>query len=374
MSTGIRVGITVAWLLVVLLPGAAIAQDKPGSPIDFSLYAHNPVLPRGPEGAWDSGFVAYGKVIYVDGVFHMFYAGGHNLRDGHSSIGYATSPDGFTWTKSPQNPVLDLETEYGIRAAVPVVENDMWILYFTPRQYPGILGGQTILRATASTPNGPWIIDQQAAVERGQPGAWDRLRVVLDDVILTDDGYRLYYTGGAAHPFTPSGIGMALSDDGQTWTRFDDPTTTQMLFGSGDPVLVRHNTHGQWDDYFVWGASVVSGKRGWEMFYSGGQSGPNHEPLLFGIGYAVSEDGLHWERYGSAPALDIDDRAFPDAPWEAWMPSVVVVDDVYYLFYTTFPAGGLDYYDHYSGFPDTSFNYEIGLATGTISDAGAAAP
>lgn len=366
MGTRTRVGIAMMWLLI-LLPGAAIAQE-PEPIINFTLYSGNPVLPRGPEGAWDSGFVAYGKVIYVDGVFHMFYAGGDNLLVGHSAIGYATSPDGLNWTKSPQNPVFDLETEYGVRVAVPIVENDRWILYFTPRQYPGILGEQTILRATAPFPTGPWTIEDHVLVGPGQPGAWDRLRVVIDCVIPTADGYMLYYTGGAAHPFTPSGIGAAISDDGQTWTRFDDLATTSVIFRSGDPVLVRHNSYGQWDDYFVWAASVVGGgERGWEMFYSGGRSGPNHETLLFGIGYATSEDGLHWSRSGSTPVLDIDERVFPDAPWEAWQPSVVVVEDVYYLFYTAFPAGGLHYYDYYSGFPDTSFDYEIGLATSTIS-------
>ena len=61
----------------------------------WTKHASNPVIEPGPEGAWDDEGVLTGGVIYKDGTFHMWYTGwdGTNTR-----IGLATSSDGFSWT------------------------------------------------------------------------------------------------------------------------------------------------------------------------------------------------------------------------------------------------------------------------------------
>jgi hypothetical protein len=65
----------------------------------------NPVLDSTP-GAWDSGYVGFGTVIKEsDDSFHLWYSGGSDssLNNG---IGYASSTDGITWVKDPDNPIF----------------------------------------------------------------------------------------------------------------------------------------------------------------------------------------------------------------------------------------------------------------------------
>jgi hypothetical protein len=66
--------------------------------INWTKYAGNPVL-AGTPGDWDEGFIAWPSVILEGGVYKMWYTG-------NGSIGYATSPDGTSWTKHPGNPVF----------------------------------------------------------------------------------------------------------------------------------------------------------------------------------------------------------------------------------------------------------------------------
>ena len=64
----------------------------------------NPVIVPGPRGSWESWWVYVPRVVFADGVFHMFYLGA--TSSGNTQIGYAFSPDGVSWTKHARNPVL----------------------------------------------------------------------------------------------------------------------------------------------------------------------------------------------------------------------------------------------------------------------------
>jgi len=64
------------------------------------------VLEPGPL-LWDS-YQVYGPGVIFDGAsYHMWYAGiwGYGTYLGGVQIGYATSPDGISWTKDPENPI-----------------------------------------------------------------------------------------------------------------------------------------------------------------------------------------------------------------------------------------------------------------------------
>ena len=73
-----------------------------------------PVLNPDPEFAWDSSDVSYPGVIYdpASGSYTMFYSGGVHqaehlyIQGVIRRIGYATSTDGITWTKSVANPIV----------------------------------------------------------------------------------------------------------------------------------------------------------------------------------------------------------------------------------------------------------------------------
>ena len=72
-----------------------------------------PVLPLGPEGSWDSRSHAGPCVLNLEDGFHMWSLGSGEYKGKTAwRIGHATSPDGLKWTKTAQEPVLDIGPFY----------------------------------------------------------------------------------------------------------------------------------------------------------------------------------------------------------------------------------------------------------------------
>jgi hypothetical protein len=86
--------------------GICIGHATSSDGITWTKDAANPVF-EGAVSGWDSGDTQSAGVTYdaITGVFHMWYAG-DNLDQGEEAIGYASSIDGTTWTRGPNNPVL----------------------------------------------------------------------------------------------------------------------------------------------------------------------------------------------------------------------------------------------------------------------------
>ncbi len=65
------------------------------------------VLLNGGAGTWDATHTAYGTIMPdPGGGYQMWYSGGDGSVD--QGIGYATSPDGIVWTRSPGNPIANV--------------------------------------------------------------------------------------------------------------------------------------------------------------------------------------------------------------------------------------------------------------------------
>ena len=79
------------------------------------------VLDVGAPGAWDAHKVGRPSVLYEAGEFRMWFDGQIN---GIRHVGYATSPDGFTWTKYAGNPIvhgagaIDVDRDSGLYVMV----------------------------------------------------------------------------------------------------------------------------------------------------------------------------------------------------------------------------------------------------------------
>jgi len=68
-----------------------------------------PLLPLGPRGSWDAQSHAGPCVLKLADGFHLWYLGSGSYRGKTAwRIGHATSPDGLKWTRSGQEPVLDV--------------------------------------------------------------------------------------------------------------------------------------------------------------------------------------------------------------------------------------------------------------------------
>ncbi len=95
---------------LILLAITAIFSLNLYCQIHWEKHPDNPVLTPGSPGEWDEDCISPSSVIYYDSTYHMWYTSGRFDTIPHR-IGHATSPDGITWTKDTNNPVLDVGPE-----------------------------------------------------------------------------------------------------------------------------------------------------------------------------------------------------------------------------------------------------------------------
>ncbi|MCJ7654707.1 MAG: hypothetical protein MUO97_05305 [Dehalococcoidia bacterium] len=69
----------------------------------WKRYGNNPVLSPGAD--WDNISVGYCSVLNLSDGWHMWFGGGEGTNHG---MGYATSPDGISWAKHPDNPIFHI--------------------------------------------------------------------------------------------------------------------------------------------------------------------------------------------------------------------------------------------------------------------------
>lgn len=343
MSSGRKLLLGVVVLVLCALPTAHVSGQPGDRTLQVTFTPHTDVvLPRGLPGAWDAGFVVPGDVIYADGQFHLFYTGGESYATHSWAIGYAVSRDGIHWVKSINNPIIERcrsPFDCGLMLGAVLFDDGEWIAYLNPHRAPGIMPGREVSRATAASPTGPWTIDSEPVLE-GARGTWEHY-VTVDDAVRTPEGIRLYYTGWDRY-LIPQ-IGLATAPDGIQFEKHREESA--LSFTHCTPVLAPQQGRA-WDNASVQASSVMVTENGWDLLYYGVPEGETNTAGLRGIGYATSEDGIHWLRYCDNPVLTLDESVSP------WMPVAVQVEGTTYLFYAVRPHDTL--------------NFEVGLAEGTI--------
>ncbi len=162
-----------------------------------------PVLEPGPSGAWDSYTVLAPTVVQTQEGYVMYFTGGSSLSSNTWQIGRATSADGVHWTKYDDPATSD----------VALAESD------------------PVLSPAADT------------------SAWDHSFVQQPRVQLTPDGWVMLYRSGAG---ADGKLGLALSEDGISWSRFDaNPVLVPQVVQGGKAIwytdLVYHDS-----TYFIY--------------------------------------------------------------------------------------------------------------------------
>jgi hypothetical protein len=133
-------------------------------------------------------------------------------------------------------------------------------------------------------------------------------------VLYDGTKYRIWYTG---HDGSRYRIGYAYSSDGTTWFK-----------SAANPVF-KLGSLGSWDDFHVYGPSIIYDGITYSMWYSG------HDGSNWRIGYATSSDGITWTKDGSNPLLDIG----PPGSWEEvgiHSPNVLSSGGSYHMWYRGF--------------------------------------
>ena len=336
------------------VPSATLAATPPGDvptqlpnaiPTDqleaslFHFYEGNPVLQQSNNPKWDNQFVDPGAMVYHDSMFHMFY-NGINGFPAPVGVGYATSPDGYHWTRQTDEPVLHAEALHDTNfpgsnlfvTSALVEPNGTWVLYFYTLRGNTFMDPGEIGRATAPSPTGPWTIDSDPALSPGSDGSWDDIQVSAPNVLKTDDGYLMYYD--ALGQGGTSMIGMATSSDGIHWEKYNDPTTTDTAFAESDPVLPVSEEG--WDSKRVIDPNVVRTADRFEMIYLATSAHRKFGPGEYSFGAATSPDGISWTKSNRNPILSNNEHP----QWsQAFLATLLYVDDTYFLYFDLVTPG-----------------------------------
>ncbi|HLX61182.1 MAG TPA: glycosyl hydrolase family 65 protein [Planctomycetota bacterium] len=189
----------------------ALVESKDG----LSWSAPEVVLPPAKTG-WEDDINRPVVLKRTDG-YHMWYTG---QAKGHSSIGYATSADGKNWKRMSEKPVLSAEKPWEkVAVMCPHVLWDegakqfrMW--YSAGDQYePNAIG-------YATSPDGlTWTKHEANPVFISDPNsAWEKHKVTACQVVQQNGWHVMFYIGFRDENHAQ--IGLARSKDGITnWER-----------------------------------------------------------------------------------------------------------------------------------------------------------
>ncbi|MCL4218544.1 MAG: glycosylase [Candidatus Hydrogenedentes bacterium] len=257
-----------------LLCAIVVFAGAPGFPaelVEFTPYEGNPVFEGAGPGHWDEHIRERGWILLEDGLYHLWYTGYAGSDDNPKYLGYATSPDGITWTRHPDNPVHDA---HWVEDMTVVKRDGVYYMFAEGRDdQPHLL---------TSTDRVHWTRQGQLAIRKttGEliaPGPYGTPAVFVEDGVW----HLLYERDDEA-------VWLATSSDGLTWTHVQDA-----------PILLPGP-----DDYdFRMIAINQAVKRDgrYYAYYHGLVRDAKPEDWTTCV--AVSSDLIHWEKYPGNPIL-----------------------------------------------------------------------
>jgi predicted GH43/DUF377 family glycosyl hydrolase len=169
----------------------------------------SPVL--APQAAWEKVAVMCPDVMWDESAkqYRMYYSGGDQYEP--DAIGYATSPDGLTWTKSPANPIFAADPKSAWEqhkvTACQVVKHGDWFYMF----YIGFRDNDHAQIGIARSRDGvtDWQRHPANPIISPTNGAWDHDAVYKPSAIFDGKRWILWYNG--RHGGTEQ-IGAALHE------------------------------------------------------------------------------------------------------------------------------------------------------------------
>ena len=246
--------------------------------LEWTKYSGNPVLDLGADGSWDDTSVGYPWVVYDGTGYHMWYGAADGIT---YRIGYATSPDGVTWTKHASNPVLDIgapfswDGEHIITPVVLMLDDSSFFMWYGGTTFP--LGKIGLATSSDGVEWEKWSTNPVM----GLGPAWEGAKVFPEAVILIGDTLLgMWYSGGILKVVGIPGSGQCntgyatSSDGGVTWERY-----------AGNPVLVRGSA-GTWDNSCAGVADVLFDGTTYKMWYDSWDGSDGS------FGYATAPDSI----------------------------------------------------------------------------------
>jgi hypothetical protein len=222
------------------------------------------ILDGGGSGAWDE-YIGLPEAIVVNGTYYIYYVGarGSGWTDGRQH-GVATSTDGINFTKYSGNPILRWRVDSfdydGLMNHHIFYENDTWKLWYTGLDTSGYYN---ICYAT-SVDGFNWTkYSGNPVISHGaRNNDWDGIEV-RPNYVIKDTNYKMYFTGrgssGVLH------LGLAVSVDGVTWAKDSNNPLRTVGAGTWENGNTRYKTvESSNDTYRMW---IHAGPPRWKIGY-----------------------------------------------------------------------------------------------------------
>jgi predicted GH43/DUF377 family glycosyl hydrolase len=235
------------------------------------------------EGDWDSQSVETPSVIKVGSTYHMYYTGYNtDFSEARYSIGHATSKDGISWSKDPNNPIItphENPLKWGFyTTAEPgvVYHKGTFFLYYASAKsnYPdpgspfGILlatskdGSSFTKKGAVHTLTSSYDSSKYRGYSTPMVYVKDEVFYMYHDVVYDPDG------------FDQVAISSAKSSDGKNFVE----TEVNIFTING----------GDWKDYSTLGPTAIYDEGKVKIWFAGQKNAPG-KGFDFGIGYAEKE-------------------------------------------------------------------------------------
>lgn len=270
----------------------SIYNEFPEELVHFVPYKNNPVFAATGGATWDNQIRERGWILREDNTWHLWYTGYTNI-DSIKYLGYATSPDGFIWTRYKDNPIY----------ASGWVE-DMCVIKSDGTYYMFAEGKGDTAHMLMSTDRIHWTEQGNLNIRRTNGNSISKGPYGTPFVFKENGIWYLFYERD------DSGIWLATSKDLKTWTNVQD-----------EPVLNRGPE--SFDKYAVAMNQVIKYKGFYYGYYHASAFEDWHE---WSTNVAVSKDLIHWKKYPNNPIIDNNKSS-----------GILVNDGTQYRLYTMHP-------------------------------------
>ncbi len=260
-----------AAMLFCAFHAAAEGLVFPPELVNFEPYEYNPVFYGASSGNWDENIRERGWILKEGDVYRMWYTGYVPPQSNEKHLGYATSPDGITWTRHKSNPIYSQGW----------VE-DMMI----------VKEGHTFYMFAEGAKDRAHLLTSEDGIQWNEKGTLD---------IRTTNGKPLsdgpFGTPAALHENgkwflfyerNDDAIWLAASEDLKTWTNVQD-----------DPVIKRGPE--AYDRTMIALNQVVKYKGCYYAYYHA--KCPENGKDNWSMNVAASNDLIHWEKYAGNPIV-----------------------------------------------------------------------
>jgi predicted GH43/DUF377 family glycosyl hydrolase len=183
-------------------------------------------------------------------------------------------------------------------------------------------GNVEVILRTVSQDGLTWSEPEEVFENAPGEAAWDAGLVYNPSVLYDPDTgkFQMWYLGKSKNSsLYTRGIGYAVSDDGIRWERV------------GNGPIATSGPAGAWNEERIDGPEVIEVDGRYILYVSGSQLQPD---LIRQIGCWLGTDGAHWTLCEPNPILAPLPNQYPFEGLEAEQPNVVVHDGVYLMAYT----------------------------------------